>query len=51
MHKALEAYITNHKKNLMELKGKVTFNEDYDYKAMSCGFHEPRRQLAELSIS
>jgi len=35
---ALEEYIANHKKkNLMELKGKVTFNENYDYKAMREG--------------
>lgn len=32
---ALEEYIKNHKKkNLMELKGKISFDDDYDYKAM-----------------
>jgi len=35
---ALEEYINNHKKkNLMELKGKINFDDDYDYKSMREG--------------
>ena len=35
---ALEEYIANHKKkNLLELKGKIVFAENYDYKAMRDG--------------
>ena len=32
---ALKEYVDNRKrKNLKELKGKIKFNDDYDYKAM-----------------
>lgn len=35
---ALEEYISNHKKkNLMDLKGKIEFDQDYDYKSMREG--------------
>jgi Arc/MetJ family transcription regulator len=35
---ALEEYISNHKKkNLMDLKGKIEFDEKYDYKSMREG--------------
>jgi Arc/MetJ family transcription regulator len=32
---ALQEYVNNHKqKNLHELRGKIQFRDDYDYKAM-----------------
>jgi Arc/MetJ family transcription regulator len=35
---ALKEFIENHKrKNLMELKGKIAFREDYDHKKMREG--------------
>lgn len=35
---ALEEFVKNHrKKNLMDLKGKVNFDDNYDYKAMREG--------------
>ena len=35
---ALEEFVKNHrKKNLMDLKGKVKFDDDYDYKSMREG--------------
>lgn len=35
IHLALEQYVKNlEKKNLMDLKGKIEFAEDYDYKSM-----------------
>jgi Uncharacterized protein conserved in bacteria (DUF2191). len=35
---ALEEYIANHKKkNLMDLKGKINFDNEYDYKTMREG--------------
>ena len=35
---ALEEYISNHKKkDLMDLKGKIEFAPDYDYKSMREG--------------
>lgn len=38
VHEALEEYIIHHRvKNLMELKGKIDFSEDYDYKKMREG--------------
>lgn len=35
IHLALEQYVKNlEKKNLMDLKGKIEFADDYDYKSM-----------------
>jgi Arc/MetJ family transcription regulator len=35
VNEALEEYITNHnKKNILDLMGKIQFEEDYDYKAL-----------------
>lgn len=35
---ALREYLENHtRKNLLELKGKIMFAEDYDYKRMRAG--------------
>lgn len=35
IHLALEQYVKNlKKKNLMDLKGKIEFSDDYDYKSM-----------------
>ncbi|BCS81811.1 hypothetical protein CaldiYA01_17710 [Caldicellulosiruptor diazotrophicus] len=35
---ALKEYLENHtRKNLLELKGKIMFAEDYDYKSMRAG--------------
>jgi Arc/MetJ family transcription regulator len=41
IHLALEEYIRQHKaKNLLDLKGKVVFEEGYDYKVMRQGEQE-----------
>lgn len=38
IHEALKEYVENRKKmNLLDLKGKITFHKDYDYKAMREG--------------
>ena len=35
IHKALEEYVKNmQKRNLIELKGKIEFSKDYNYKRM-----------------
>ncbi|ADQ41010.1 Protein of unknown function DUF2191 [Caldicellulosiruptor acetigenus I77R1B] len=35
---ALKEYLENHtRKNLLELKGKIMFDENYDYKRMRAG--------------
>jgi Arc/MetJ family transcription regulator len=35
---ALKEYVKNRKiKNLCDLKGKITFDDDYEYKKMRCG--------------
>ncbi len=35
IHKALEEFVKNkQKRNLLELKGKIEFSKDYDYKKM-----------------
>ncbi|MEW6621797.1 MAG: type II toxin-antitoxin system VapB family antitoxin [Bacillota bacterium] len=38
IHLALEEYVRNNKKkNLIDLKGKICFSEDFDYKKMREG--------------
>jgi Arc/MetJ family transcription regulator len=38
IHQALKEFIENHSRsNLLDLKGKIEFSEDYDYKAMREG--------------
>jgi Arc/MetJ family transcription regulator len=38
IHEALKEYVENRKKmNLMELKGRIAFDRNYDYKAMREG--------------
>jgi len=41
IHMALKQYVANHKrKSLLELKGKISFSEDYNYKKMREGKSE-----------
>jgi len=41
IHMALKQYVANHKKkNLLELKGKISFSEDYNHKKMREGKSE-----------
>ncbi|NJD04669.1 MAG: type II toxin-antitoxin system VapB family antitoxin [Ruminiclostridium sp.] len=38
IHEALEEYVVSHQiKNLMDIKGKIEFDESYNYKAMREG--------------
>jgi Arc/MetJ family transcription regulator len=40
LHQALETLIqTRKKKNLLDLAGKIQFNDDYDYKALRANRH------------